>query len=152
MLLSGYNSIPAETPSAASWNSFIFLFNNNEIPRVILLQRFVKYKSPFHQRINSLVSGKCICDLKLVIFRFISRRDNLRISCETVPGRMTQHLADHWSTLVQAMAWCRQATSHNPSYCRPISMPPYGDTRPHCKSSNGSMGLSRWNQMKPECI
>ena len=95
MLLSGYNSIPAETPSAASWNSFIYLFDDNEIPRVILLQRFVKYKSPFHQRINSLVFGRCICDLKLIIFKLKSRRDNLRISCETVPGRMTQDLADH---------------------------------------------------------
>ena len=34
------------------------------------------------------------------------------------------------STLVQVMAWCRQATSHYPSQCWPRSLSPYGVTRP----------------------
>ena len=34
------------------------------------------------------------------------------------------------STLVQVMAWCRQATSHYLSQCWPKSMPPNGITRP----------------------
>ena len=34
------------------------------------------------------------------------------------------------STLVQVMAWCRQATSHYLSQCWPSSMSPYGVTRP----------------------
>ena len=33
-------------------------------------------------------------------------------------------------TLVQVMAWCRQATSHYLSQCRRRSMLPYGVTRP----------------------
>ena len=34
------------------------------------------------------------------------------------------------STLVQVMAWCRQATSHYLSQCWPRSQSPYGITRP----------------------
>ena len=37
---------------------------------------------------------------------------------------------DDQSTLVQGMAWCRQATSHYLSQCWPISVSPYGVTRP----------------------
>ena len=39
---------------------------------------------------------------------------------------------DDKSTLVQVMAWCRQATSHYPSQCWPRFMSPYGITRPQC--------------------
>ena len=39
-------------------------------------------------------------------------------------------LTDCKSTLVQVMAWCRQATSHCLSQCWPIFMSPYGVTRP----------------------
>ena len=39
-------------------------------------------------------------------------------------------LTDDKSTLVQAMAWCRQATSHYLNQCWPKSMPPNGVTRP----------------------
>ena len=38
--------------------------------------------------------------------------------------------ADDQSTLVQVMAWCRQATSHYLSQCWPRSLLPYGVTRP----------------------
>ena len=37
---------------------------------------------------------------------------------------------DDKSTLVQVMAWCRQATSHYLTRCWPRSLPPYGVTRP----------------------
>ena len=37
---------------------------------------------------------------------------------------------DDKSTLVQVMAWCRQATSHYLSHCCPRSLLPYGITRP----------------------
>ena len=43
---------------------------------------------------------------------------------------MPQYLTDHLSTLVQVMAWCRQATSHYLSQCWPTSMLPYDITRP----------------------
>ena len=43
---------------------------------------------------------------------------------------MPWDLNDDKSTLVQVMAWCRQATSHYLSQCWPSSMSPYGVTRP----------------------
>ena len=43
---------------------------------------------------------------------------------------MPQDLSDDKSTLVQVVAWCRQATSHYLSQCWPSSMSPYGITRP----------------------
>ena len=42
---------------------------------------------------------------------------------------MPQDLSDK-STLVQVMAWCRQATSHYLNQYWPRSLPPYGVTRP----------------------
>ena len=43
---------------------------------------------------------------------------------------MPLDLTDDKSTLVQVMAWCRQATSHYLSQCWPRSMSPNGVTRP----------------------
>ena len=43
---------------------------------------------------------------------------------------MSMDLTDDKSTLVQVMAWCRQATSHYLSQCWPRSMSPHGVTRP----------------------
>ena len=43
---------------------------------------------------------------------------------------MPWDLTDDKSTLVQVMAWCRQATSHYLNQCWPSSMSPYGVTRP----------------------
>ena len=40
------------------------------------------------------------------------------------------YLSDDKSTLVQVMAWCRQATSHYLSQCWPRSLLPYDITRP----------------------
>ena len=48
-----------------------------------------------------------------------------------LPSRgMPLYLTDNKSTLVQVMAWCRQATSHYMSQCWPRSVSPYGVTRP----------------------
>ena len=48
---------------------------------------------------------------------------------------MPQNLTDDKSTLVQVMAWCRQATSHYPNQCWPRSPMPYGVTRPQWVNS-----------------
>ena len=44
--------------------------------------------------------------------------------------RMPRDLTDDKSTLVQVMAWCRQATSHYLNQYWPISPTSYGVTRP----------------------
>ena len=50
------------------------------------------------------------------------------------------------STLVQLMAWCRQAPSHYLSQCWPRSMLPNGVTRPQwVKMVSGLHSLYNWN-------
>ena len=65
-----------------------------------------------------------------VFFKLISWIDTLSNSCETALRSMPQNLSDDKSTLVQVMAWCRQAASHYLSQCCPRSLSPYGVTRP----------------------
>ena len=52
------------------------------------------------------------------------------ISLEIAHRCLLQDFTDNKSTLVQVMAWCRQATSHYLSQCCPRSLSPYGVTRP----------------------
>ena len=54
----------------------------------------------------------------------------ISIFCELTIRWGPQHLTNHQSTLIQVMAWCRQATSHYLSQCWPRSMSPYDVTRP----------------------
>ena len=56
--------------------------------------------------------------------------DGWGISCKIALWWMSLGLTDDKSTLVQVMAWCRQATSHYLSQCWPRSMLPYDVTRP----------------------
>ena len=52
------------------------------------------------------------------------------ISCEIALIWMSLNFTEDHSTLVQVMAWCRQATSHYLSQCWPRSLSPCGVTRP----------------------
>ena len=52
------------------------------------------------------------------------------ISREIAPWWLSLDLTDDKSTLVEVLAWCRQATSHYLDQCWPRSMSPYGITRP----------------------
>ena len=52
------------------------------------------------------------------------------ISYEIALRWMPLDLTDDKSTLVQVMAWCRQATSHYLNQCWPRSMSPNGATMP----------------------
>ena len=56
--------------------------------------------------------------------------DGWGISCEIALILMSLDFTDDQLTLVQVMAWCRQATSHYLSQCWPRSMSLYGVTRP----------------------
>ena len=51
-------------------------------------------------------------------------------NCPTPVIWMSLDSSDDQSTLVQVMAWWRQATSHYLSQCWPRSLSPYGVTRP----------------------
>ena len=53
-----------------------------------------------------------------------------------------------FSTLVQVMAWCRQATSHYLSQCWPRSMSPNGVTRPQWINSKCPSYNSVYNEFE----
>ena len=73
----------------------------------------IPISAPEELTINSLAPGKCGCNLKLVFFQVISRTDILGISLASAPRWMPWDLTDDNSTLVQVMAWCRQAIWHH---------------------------------------
>ena len=69
-------------------------------------------------------------DFNKIIFKLILLADGCDISNEIALRWTSLDLSDDKSTLVQVMAWCRQATSHYLIQCWPRSLPPYGVTRP----------------------
>ena len=75
--------------------------------------------------VNSLVPGRFEWNFRKIIFQLISVIDGWGIFCEIAPIWMPLELTDIKSTLVQAMAWCCQATSHYLSQCWPRSLSPY---------------------------
>ena len=79
---------------------------------------------------NSLAPGGFENIFQNVFFKLISWIDTLSNSCEIALRSMPQNPSDDKSTLVQVMAWCRQAASHYLSQCCPKSLSPYGVTRP----------------------
>ena len=85
---------------------------------------------PLLMRSKWLAPGGFIYNLKLVNFKLISTIKILSTFCEIAIRWMPQFLTDDKSTLLQVMAWCRQATSHYLSQCWPRSMSPYGVIRP----------------------
>ena len=80
--------------------------------------------------INSLTMGNWKENFRWVILKLISVVNGWGISCETVLIWIPLEHAFDKSTLVQVMAWCRQATHHYVSQCWPRSLKPYGVTRP----------------------
>ena len=80
--------------------------------------------------INSLASGRYEFDSKNVIFNLVLLNGILKSSQDNTPWWMPQDFTDDKSTLVQVMAWCRQATIHYLSQCWLSSLSPYGIARP----------------------
>ena len=79
---------------------------------------------------NSLFPGKFKWNLRYVVFKRNLVIGGWGISCEIALIGMSLDFTDDQSTLVEVMAWCRQATSHYLSQCWPRSPMPYGVTRP----------------------
>ena len=81
-------------------------------------------------RLNSLAPGKFEWNIRYVNFKRILLTDGWGISCEIAVILLSLDFTDDKSTLVQVMAWCRQATSHYPSQCWLSSLSPDGVARP----------------------
>ena len=82
------------------------------------------------QLFNSLAAEKFEWNFRFVIFKRILVIAGWGISCEIAMIWMSLDLIDDQSTLVQVMAWCRQAPSHYLIQCWPRSLSPYGVIRP----------------------
>ena len=111
--------------------------------------------------INSLAAGRAGCHFKTAIFNLVFLLIGFfRSSNDCAPRWMQWDLMDDKLTLVQVMAWCRQATSHYLSQCWPSSMLPYGVTRPQwvntlwssdaiCRHRN-SVNIGSGNSVSPD--
>ena len=83
---------------------------------------------------NSLTPGRFQWNFVWINFKLTSVIDGGGTACEIVLRWISLDLSNDKSTLVQVMAWCRQATSHYLSQCWPI--------RPQCvKSSRPSYAI-----------
>ena len=80
--------------------------------------------------INSLAPGRYGINFKRAIFKLTSWIRLISNSYELALRRTPFNPTGDKSTLVQVMAWCRQATSHYLNQCWYRSMSPYGVTRP----------------------
>ena len=80
--------------------------------------------------VDSLAPGRFKVNFRWVIFKLILVVNDWGMSCETALIWMSLDHIYGELTLVQAMAWCRPATSHYLSQCWPRSLSPYGVTRP----------------------
>ena len=88
------------------------------------------------QYINSLAPERPGCHFKTAIFNLVLLIGFLRSSNDNALRWKPWDLTDDKSTLVQVMAWCRQAASHYLSQCWPSSMLPYGFTKPQWVNSS----------------
>ena len=79
---------------------------------------------------NSLAPGRSECDSKTGIFNLVLLIGIFRSPHDHALRWMPQDLTDDKSTLVQVMAWCRQATSHYLSQCWLSPLSPNGVARP----------------------
>ena len=95
--------------------------------------------------INSLAPGRPGCDFKTAIFNLVLLIGIFTSSEDNALRWMPRDLTDDKSTLVQVMAWCRQATSHYLCQCWPSSMLPYGIARPQWVKPCGAEFIC-WNK------
>ena len=80
--------------------------------------------------------GDLVVILKHLIFNLAFLIGIFKSSYDNILRWMPQGLTDDKSTLVQVMAWCRQATIHYLNQCWPRSPTPYGATRPRWVKSS----------------
>ena len=89
---------------------------------------------------NSLAPRRSEYDSKNVIFNLDLLTGIYRSSYDNALRWMSLDLTDDKSTLVQVMAWCRQATSHYLDQCWLSSLSPSGVARPQWVNTYWSLG------------
>ena len=116
----------------------------------------IHLRATLQEHVMTLIHNMCLAiivlthrplgDLKeiWVIFKLILMIGGWGIFCKFALRWMSMDLTDDKSTLVQVMAWCRQATSHYLSQCWPTSMSPYGVTWPQWVKITTTSPRAQW--------
>ena len=105
-------------------------YSTGSLAIVLRLHLVMKYPCQFElltcwivlRIINSLAPGRFQFNFRYGIFKLTLANGGWGISYEIALRWIPLDLTDDKSTLVQVMAWCRQATSHYLSQCWPRSM------------------------------
>ena len=96
----------------------------------VAIAMYIIYNLGSFLSVNSLAPGRTGCHFRSAIFNLVLLISIFTSSNDNAHRWMPWDLTHNKSTLVQVMAWCRQATSHYLSQYWPSSMSPYGVTRP----------------------
>ena len=121
-----------------------------------MLHKILLYCNPL--QFNSLAAGRFQFNFRYVIFKLTLVNGGWGTSYEIALRWMPKDLTDDKSTLVQVMAWCRQATSHYLSQCWPRSMLPNGVTKPQWVKMfpwvfrKYPMFVIEWGFPNPDCM
>ena len=117
-----------------SWPTSVMMVTTWPIylPRHPLTRVKVGYRNGPVMTIDALAPGRFHWNFIEVIPKLIMITSGWGISREIALKWLSLDLSDDKSTLVQVMAWCRQATSHYLTQCWPGFMSPYGLTWPEC--------------------
>ena len=95
------------------------------------LVRVLSVRVNYSQQCRNDINGRWEYSKSInVIFYLVLLIAIYRSSHDNILWWMPQDLTDDMSTLVQVMAWCRQAPSHYLSQCCLSSLSPYGVARP----------------------
>ena len=94
------------------------------------IQGFISFAALCEKELKLLFPEKCGWDFKCVKFKHNLKIEILNIQVNITLEWMPEDFIGDKSTLVQVMAWCRQAASHCLNQWWPSLMSPYGVTRP----------------------
>ena len=97
---------------------------------------------------NSLAPGRPGCHFKTAIFNLVLLIGIFTSYNHNALRWMPWDFTKDKSTLVQVMAWCRQATSHYLSQCWPRSMSPYGVTKHQWVNYWQHLSIKKWLKMR----
>ena len=81
--------------------------------------------------VDSLAPVRCGLNLYISSFQIQTKDIYLEHFLWNCPQLNTYDITGRQTTLVQVIAWCRQATSHYTNQCWPTSLSPLGVTRQH---------------------
>ena len=115
---------------SSKWDGLLFQLIYCHLPEWIWFWYYLIAPGIWCSNINSLAPGRPRCYFKTAIFNLLLLIGIFTSSKDNALRWIPRDLTDDKSTLVQIMAWCRQAPSHYLSQCWPSSMSPYGIIRP----------------------